>query len=109
MMPSTDWVIACFPWAPPAPQEAYRNFCATAMPMAERGGALRFRRLLRGEPPTEEPHALRAARLHLHPRPSAGAPQALRDRHLEDLGDARHQARRFLDRADRRKQQRPPL
>src|SRR5262245_46918724 len=57
----------------------------------------------------KESHALRAAHLQLYPRSAASAAQAVRGRDSENLGDARHQAGRLLDRADRREQQRPLL
>ena len=54
-------------------------------------------------------HDLRIAHLFLHPRPAAGAAQAVRRPHLENLGQARHQAGRLLDRAGRRRQPRSAL
>src|SRR5262245_7466171 len=54
-------------------------------------------------------HDLRTAHLQLLAGPPAGIAQALRDANPETLAQARHQAGRVLDRADRRRQQRPLL
>src|ERR1700692_2366002 len=51
-------------------------------------------------------HDLRTTHLHLHPRPAAGTAKAVRGAYAKNLGQARHQASRFLDRVDWRRQPR---
>src|SRR5262245_53754665 len=116
MMPSTDLVmglalVAEMPAASPAwlrpsilgcPGVAAQS--CEAAPCAQGAAG--------GESPVadwEMNHDLRTAHLQLPTGPPAGIAQALRDANRENLGQARHQAGRVLDRADRRRQQRPLL
>src|SRR6185437_4265283 len=119
-MPSTDWVMLRLSRCDLPSGEGYSNCRGTCRarrslwpPMAGRSAALWSGRTGNAWPQAmkarKDGHALRAEDLQLSARPAAGAAQAVRDRDARDLGEARHQAGRLLDGADRREQQRSLL